>query len=43
MYTHNGDVDSGVAKVATGMAQAQPILSSVQPTLLLIRFLPADN
>ena len=28
---------SGIDKVGTGMAQAHPILSSAQPTLLLIK------
>jgi len=29
---------SGIVKVGTGMAQAQPILSIAQPTLLLIKW-----
>jgi len=31
---------SGIPKVGTGMVQAQTILSSARPTLLLIRPLP---
>jgi len=30
-----------IAKVGTGMTQVQPIIYSVQPILLLIKFLPS--